>query len=123
MYFCCGFVRERDDCPALDNKCKNYRTVSLTNFVCKVMESIIWGQIVDGLARNALISNSLLSFVKGRSTSLQLTSVLNDLPEEVTLILSSATSKRLLTKYLNKDIKKFGHRRSEKKSLGGLKPS
>ena len=45
----------------------NYRPVSLTCVLCKVMESLIKDAIVEHLARNALIRSSQHGFTAGRS--------------------------------------------------------
>ena len=54
----------------------NYRPVSLTSVVCKVMESIIRDGIVDHMTRNNLFSPKQFGFLAGRSTVLQLLHVL-----------------------------------------------
>ena len=48
-------------------KACNYRPVSLTSVVCKLMESIIRDSITDHLVRNRLINNSQHGFTKDRS--------------------------------------------------------
>ena len=50
----------------------NYRPVSLTNVVCKVMESIIRDHVMEHFLKNDLFSNRQYGFLKGRSTVLQL---------------------------------------------------
>ena len=45
----------------------NYRPVSLTSLVCKVLESIIKYKIVDFLSENELINDTQHGFRKGRS--------------------------------------------------------
>ena len=52
----------------------NYRPVSLTCIVCKVMESLVREVIVSYLAANNLLSNRQFGFISGRSTTLQLLS-------------------------------------------------
>ena len=56
----------------------NYRPVSLTSILCKLMEKLIRSRIVDYMQKNNLISNKQFGFVGGRSTALQLTQVLGD---------------------------------------------
>jgi hypothetical protein len=56
----------------------NYRPVSLTCIVCKVLESIIRTEIIDHMRRNSLFSNKQFGFISGRSTVLQLLRVLDD---------------------------------------------
>ena len=55
----------------------NYRPVSLTAVVCKVMESIIRDRIVKHMLINNLFSSKQFGFIKGRSTVLQLLYVLD----------------------------------------------
>ena len=60
---------------------KNYRPVSLTPVVCKVMESFIRDWLMQHLRTNGLLSDKQFGFVSGRSTSLQLLQVLDDWTE------------------------------------------
>lgn len=53
----------------------NYRPVSLTSIVCKVMEKIVRGWIMDHMERNKLLSDKQYGFIPGRSTTLQLLKV------------------------------------------------
>lgn len=59
----------------------NYRPVSLTSVVCKILESIIRDHIIKHLTVNKLISNKQYGFVKGRSTSRQLLHMLDNWTE------------------------------------------
>ena len=61
-------------------KCKpgNYRPVSLTSVLCKVMESIIRDDIIQHLERNNLLSECQHGFVAGRSCTTNLLAVLED---------------------------------------------
>ena len=54
------------------NVAGNYRPVSLTSVVCKLMESIIRDSLVDYMKKNALFTNKQFGFIGGRSTVLQL---------------------------------------------------
>ena len=63
--------------------CQNYRPVSLTSVVCKVMESLIKDKIVSHLETHSLVKNSQHGFLKGRSC---LTNLLEFL-EEVTYLI------------------------------------
>ena len=54
------------------NKPVNYRPVSLTCIVCKVMESLVREAIVNFLTTNNLLSDKQFGFIGGRSTTLQL---------------------------------------------------
>jgi hypothetical protein len=54
----------------------NYRPVSLTCILCKVLEKFIRDHIVNHMKRNTLFSPKQFGFISGRSTSLQLLYVL-----------------------------------------------
>ena len=56
----------------------NYRPVSITSIVCRVLETIIRNSMVEFMVSNNLLSDYQFGFVKGRSTTLQLLNVLND---------------------------------------------
>ena len=51
---------------------ENYRPVSLTNFLCKIMESIIKDHLRKYLKDNNIPSNKQYEFLPRRSTVLQL---------------------------------------------------
>ena len=55
----------------------NYRPVSLTSVVCKLLEQIIREHIIKHMKVNKLFSNKQFGFISGRSTSLQLREVLD----------------------------------------------
>ena len=54
----------------------NYRPVSLTCIICKILESIIYDAIIEHLIKNKLLSKNQYGFVSKRSASLQLLAVL-----------------------------------------------
>ena len=56
----------------------NYRPVSLTSILCKLMEKLIQKGIVDHMDKFGLLSNRQFGFMGGRSTSLQLLKVLEN---------------------------------------------
>ncbi|XP_068213298.1 uncharacterized protein [Palaemon carinicauda] len=56
----------------------NYRPVSLTSIICKLMESIIREKIICHMKQNSYFSNKQFGFLSGRSTVLQLIKVLDD---------------------------------------------
>ena len=65
-------------------KCaSNYRPISLTSEVVKVMEIVIRRKIVSFLVSNSLIDNMQHGFLKKRSTVTQLLSCLNNWTKEV----------------------------------------
>jgi len=57
---------------------KNYRPVSLTCIVCKILESIIRDHILEHFLTNNLFSSKQYGFLKGRSTVLQLLRLMDD---------------------------------------------
>ena len=56
----------------------NYRPVSLTSVVCKVLESIVREQVINHMKSNKLFSNKQFEFIGGRSTTLQLLRVIDE---------------------------------------------
>ena len=59
----------------------NYRPVSLTSVVCKLMERLVRNEIVDHMTRNKLFSKKQFGFISGRSTTLQLLKVMDEWTE------------------------------------------
>ena len=59
----------------------NYRPVSLTSAVCKLMESIIRDHLMEYVLTNIFISKNQYGFIKGRSTVLQLLKIFDDWTE------------------------------------------
>ena len=51
---------------------ENYRPVSLTSIVCKLLESVVREAVLDHLCCNDILSNKQFGFIGGRSTTLQL---------------------------------------------------
>ncbi len=56
----------------------NYRPVSLTSVLCKVLEAVIRDHLIDHMKKNLLLSDRQFGFISGRSTTLQLLKVLDD---------------------------------------------
>lgn len=54
----------------------NYRPVSLTCIICKILESIIYDHIVQHMIKNKLFSKNQYGFISKRSAALQLLNVL-----------------------------------------------
>ena len=54
------------------NIAENYRPISLTSIICKILESIIKKQIVKHLIDEKLFANEQHGFIKGRSVTTQL---------------------------------------------------
>ncbi len=59
----------------------NYRPVSLTSVICKLMEKLVRNQIVDHMKENKLFSKKQFGFIAGRSTTLQLLKVMDEWTE------------------------------------------
>ena len=57
---------------------ENYRPVSLTSIVCKLLESVVREAVLDHLCCNDLLSNKQFGFIGGRSTTLQLLTFLDE---------------------------------------------
>ncbi len=55
----------------------NYRPISLTSVVCKILESLIRNHIMDFMTSNKLFSDKQFGFLPGRSSTLQLLKVLD----------------------------------------------
>ena len=62
------------------NKCDpcDYRPISLSSIICKLMESIIRHHIMNFFFENSYFSNKQYGFIKGRSTVLQLLKIMDD---------------------------------------------
>ena len=60
------------------NRMENYRPISLTSVVCKVMERCVKERITSYLLENRLLSNSQHGFVHNRSTLTNLLEACND---------------------------------------------
>ena len=56
----------------------NYRPVSLTSNVCKLLETFIRDRVINHFYKNKLFSNKQFGFLKGRSTVTQLLTILED---------------------------------------------
>ena len=54
------------------NRAENYRPISLTSIVCKLMESIIKEAVMSHVLSNKLLSSKQYGFISGRSTVTQL---------------------------------------------------
>ena len=60
------------------NKAENYRPISLTSIVCKIMESIIKKEIVNHCRTHKLFADEQHGFISGRSTTTQLLKFIDD---------------------------------------------
>ena len=65
------------------NLASNYRPVSLTSIVCKIMEKIVRDHIITHMKNNKLFSSKQYGFINGRSTVLQLLNVLDKWTEVI----------------------------------------
>jgi ribonuclease P/MRP protein subunit RPP40 len=92
---------------------QNYRPVSLTSLVCKIMESIIKDDIVEHLEKYKLIRDSQHGFMKGRSC---LTNLLEFL-EEVTVNLDEGRPVDVIYLDFAKAFDKVPHERLFRKLI------
>ena len=60
------------------NRAANYRPISLTSIVCKLMEKLVKQAILKHLVDNSLLSSKQFGFLSGRSTITQLLKFLDD---------------------------------------------
>ena len=60
------------------NRAENYRPVSLTSVVCKIMEKIVKEAVMKHLLENNLLSSKQFGFIPGRSTATQLLKYLDE---------------------------------------------
>ncbi|XP_073767046.1 uncharacterized protein isoform X2 [Danio rerio] len=66
--------------PRLDHTLlENYRPVSLLPFMAKILEKVVFNQVLDFLTQNNLMDNKQSGFKKGHSTETALLSVVEDL--------------------------------------------
>ena len=56
----------------------NYRPISLTSILCKIMEQFIRDYIIQHFLHSDLFSNNQFGFLKGRSTMLQLLHIVEE---------------------------------------------
>ena len=56
----------------------NYRPVSITSMLCRILEKLVRSQIVKYMQSEKLFSHLQFGILKGRSTSLQLLNIMND---------------------------------------------
>ena len=56
----------------------NYRPISLTSVICKLMESLVRDHIMEFFSQNNYFSKNQFGFIKGRSTALQLLCIMDD---------------------------------------------
>jgi len=56
----------------------NYRPISLTCVICKILESMIRNHVMEHFKINKLFNDNQYGFIKGRSTSTQLIKILDD---------------------------------------------
>lgn len=85
----------------------NYRPVSLTSVVCKVMETIVREKIMAHLMKHKLLSDKQFGFIPGRSTVLQMLHVM----DEWTRILDEGGEVDVVYMDFQKAFDKVPHRR------------
>jgi len=85
----------------------NYRPISLTSIICKIMEGIISNALVNHMKTNKLFTNKQFGFLKGRSATLQLLNVI----DEWTKLLDDGVSVDVLYTDFQKAFDTVPHRR------------
>ena len=60
------------------NSAANYRPVSLTAILCKILEDLVREEVVSHLITNNLLTKRQFGFIKGRSTVLQLLTFIDE---------------------------------------------
>ena len=63
------------------NLCNNYRPVSLTSILCKVLEGIIRDEIMSYMTKNKMLSKRQYEFLPKRSTTQQLLKIMDEWTE------------------------------------------
>ena len=96
------------------NKSVNYRPVSLTSVICKLLESIIRDQIMDFLIKHKLINSSQHGFLKSKSC---LTNLLWFF-EEITKLGDEGSPVDIIYLDFQKAFDKVPHQRLKLKSHG-----
>jgi hypothetical protein len=87
------------------NSANNYRPISLTSILCRLMEYIIKEAILDHLIKNNLLSENQHGFLPNRSTTTQLLRSLNDWTESF----DNAETTDVIYTDLAKAFDKVGH--------------
>ena len=62
---------------------ENYRPISLTSIICKVMESFIRDAVLEHMVQHGLLSSKQFGFIAGRSTVTQLLVYIDKCAEDV----------------------------------------
>ena len=65
---------------------ENYLPVRLTSIVCKIMESIMKDSLLDFLKNNCILSDRQYGYLPGRSTTLELLTVLDKWTEALDIL-------------------------------------
>lgn len=89
----------------------NYRPISLTSHICKVLEALIRDVVVDHIQRYKLINESQHGFVKGRSCLTNLLSFF----EDITALVDKGEPVDVIYLDFQKAFDKVPHRRLMKK--------
>ena len=62
---------------------ENYRPISLTCSLCKIMEKFVRGKVMTHLLENKLLTNKQYGFISGRSTTIQLLNYLDSCVKKI----------------------------------------
>ena len=71
------------------NRAENYRPISLTSIVCKIMERFVKTAILNHMIDNNLLSRKQYGFISGRSTVIQLLRYLDECMDSANSIMKS----------------------------------
>lgn len=85
----------------------NYRPVSLTSIICKLLEHIIHGHIMKHFEQHGILADQQHGFRKGRSCETQLSALVNDLQ----IILDNRSQADLIIMDFSKAFDKVPHQR------------
>jgi hypothetical protein len=86
---------------------ENYRPISLTSNICKLLEGIIYDKIYDHCLTNKLLSDSQHGFRKNKSTASNLLELTNDL----TSLMDKGNNIDLITIDFSKAFDKIPHKK------------
>ena len=67
-----GLISEIYKNKGSKNSVENYRPISLSSIVCKMLKSIIGDSLMKYLMSNNILTDKQFGFMRGRSTNLQL---------------------------------------------------
>ena len=91
----------------LHNDPMNYRPISLTSIICKVLERIIYSHIISHLECNNVLNNAQFGFRQRHSADLQLLQTVHDLALGLN---EKGQTDCIFLDFFSKAFDKFSHR-------------